>query len=55
MSGDPNREDIVLEGDPAEKPTEEVVIQRRLIVVEGQKYPNTDAIPTQPLRCIRDA
>jgi len=29
--------------------------KRRLVMVEGTKYPNTDAIPTQPIRCIRNA
>lgn len=34
---------------------EEPVLLRphHLVVVEGRKFPNTDALPTQPLRCIR--
>lgn len=54
MTGEPKREDIVLEEELVEQPTEEHLLQRRLVVIEGTKYPNTDAIPTQPLRCIRN-
>lgn len=50
MTGDPKREEIVLE----DEPLEESALRNRLIMIEGTKYPNTDAIPTQPLRCLRD-
>lgn len=54
MTGEPKREEIILEEALVEQPPEEQLLQRRLVVIEGTKYPNTDAIPTQPLRCIRD-
>jgi hypothetical protein len=52
VTRDPNREEVH-EGDPADPSIEESTVQRRLVLAEGRQRMNTDAIPTQPLRCIR--
>lgn len=35
-------------------PIEEATRKRRLMIAEARKLQNTDAVPTQPIRCIRN-
>jgi hypothetical protein len=52
VTRDPNQKEVAEEV-PVEPPIEEASRMRRLVLADGRKYTNTDAVPTQPLRCIR--